>query len=91
MGSWREILSREGREIGEGNCRKATLEISQPRSGWCLFKKIIPSRKGQWKRNISSVLSGRDVVGRVFQPLRDWLISIAPSKQRTLDKMAFRK
>jgi hypothetical protein len=83
-------LPREGREIGEGNCRKATPDISQPRSGWRLFKKI-SSRKGRRKYNISSVLSGRDVVGRVFQPLRGWLISIAPSEQRTLDKLLSQK
>jgi hypothetical protein len=90
MGNWREIRraksTKLAKEIVATRRRKlASHEVA----GVCPKKN--PSQKGRRKRNISSVLSGRDVVGRMFQPLRGWLISIAPSEQRTLDKLFSQK
>jgi hypothetical protein len=48
-------------------------EISQLRSGWFLAKRFFQVLKGRWK--FSTVLSGRNFLRAVFQPLRSWLIS----------------
>jgi hypothetical protein len=46
-------------------------------------KQIDLSRKGQWNYpKFSSVLSGRDDLRTIFQPLRSWLISGAPLEQK---------
>jgi hypothetical protein len=52
---------------------EGTMEISQPRSGWCPAKIFFEVPQG--RRTFSNVLSGRNLLRTVFQPLRGWLIS----------------
>jgi hypothetical protein len=49
------------------------MEISQLRSGWCLAQYVFQVPPG--RRTFSAVLSGRNLLRSVFQPLRSWLIS----------------
>jgi Outer membrane lipoprotein-sorting protein len=52
---------------------EGTPEISQPQSGWCLAQNIFQVPQG--RRTLSTLLSGRNFLRTVFQPLRGWLIS----------------
>ena len=52
---------------------EGTSEISQLRSGWKVARRFF--RVPQGRRIFSTVLSGRNFLRTVFQPLRGWLIS----------------
>jgi hypothetical protein len=54
---------------------EGTMEISQLRSGCCLIPKKIQVSLGRKHRRISIVLSGRNFLRTIFQPLCGWLIS----------------